>query len=313
MRGLRSRDDAAAVDELTGSTWSAADIGDQRGKVFVVTGANTGIGLATVQHLAKRGAYVVLACRSLGRARAAIDRVRASAPDADVSALELDLACLASVRRFAENAGERLGHIDVLINNAAVMMPPLGRTSDGFETQFGTNVLGHFALTGLLMPALEAAPGGRVVHVSSVAHWFGRIDFGNLNAERRYIPVLAYGQSKLANLMLAYEMDRRLRERRSAIQSIAAHPGGARSELDRHSRRVRLVRPLLQSVDAAALPAIRAAVDPAAQGGEFYGPSGLATMAGSPVRQHSSRRSRRRDTARTLWHRCEQLTGVTFL
>jgi NAD(P)-dependent dehydrogenase (short-subunit alcohol dehydrogenase family) len=290
--------------------WTADDVPDQSGRVVVVTGANTGIGFATAQLLAERNGHVILACRNLDKATRARAELRTRTPSAPIDVRELDLASLDSVRRFATLVTEQFARIDGLINNAAVMMPPLGRTSDGFELQFGTNVLGHFALTGLLLPALERAPAGRVVHVSSVAHWFGRVDFTNLNAERRYVPVLAYGRSKLANLLIAYEMDRRLRARRSTVASLAAHPGGAQSQLDRHSRGARAVRPLLQGVRDAALPAVRAAVDPGASGGEYYGPAGFATMAGPPVKQRSSRRSRQSETARRLWLVCSKLTGV---
>lgn len=294
--------------------WSAADIATQQGRTVLVTGSNAGIGFATARLLAAKGARVVMACRSTQKGEAALTRIRSEFPGSELQLLTLDLADLESVRRFATQMLTQHERLDVLINNAGVMMPPMGRTADGFETQFGTNVLGHFALTGLLLPLLVRTPASRVVTLASVAHWAGRIDFDNLNAEKGYRSWGAYAQSKLANLMLAYELERRLRRAgNSTTISLAAHPGGTNSDLGRHNLLLRAMSPFAQSIDAGALPSLRAALDAAAGGGDYYGPAGLATLSGPPVKQRSSRRSHDEAVAVRLWARCQQLSQVSYL
>jgi NAD(P)-dependent dehydrogenase (short-subunit alcohol dehydrogenase family) len=286
--------------------WTAADAPDQTGRSFVVTGANSGLGEATARALAARGGRVVLACRNLEKGSAAAARMAG-----DVSVRRLDLADLESVREFAEQSEP----FDVLVNNAGVMAIPLRRTADGFEMQLGTNFLGHFALTVQLLPLLA----DRVVTVSSNAHRWGRIDLDDLNWERRrYRRWLAYGQSKLADLMFGYELHRRLQRSGSAIRSVAAHPGYAATELQTgtESPLERIMglgnRLIAQSADRGALPLVYAATMPAVRGGDYWGPDGPAELTGHPKRVSSSRSSKDAATAARLWAAAEKLTGVSF-
>jgi NAD(P)-dependent dehydrogenase (short-subunit alcohol dehydrogenase family) len=298
--------------------WSAADVPDQHGRTAVVTGANSGIGFEAARVLAERGATTILACRDLGRGKQAAARIEAAAPSAAVTVVRLDLASLASVREAAEVIAAGHERLDLLINNAGLMMPPRGTTEDGFELQFGINHLGHFALTGLLLPAMLGVPGSRVVTVSSNGHRAGRIGFDDLQWQRRYRRMRAYGQSKLANLLFTYELQRRLVAAAAATAALAAHPGTAATGLVRHLpsavqtlNRV-LMPPLTQSAEMGALPMLRAATDPAAGGGEYYGPGGRMQMMGYPVLVSSSARSHDRAVAGRLWQVSQELTGVTF-
>jgi NAD(P)-dependent dehydrogenase (short-subunit alcohol dehydrogenase family) len=293
--------------------WSEADIPDQGGRTAVVTGANSGIGFETARALAARGARVVLACRSEEKGRDAERRLRAAVPGGDARFEPLDLGSLASVRAFAEKLRASEPRLDLLVNNAGVMMPPYGKTEDGFETQLGTNHLGHFALTGLLLEPLRRTPKARVVSVSSTAHWWGRIDFSDLNAERSYDPTRAYGQSKLANLLFARELQRRFEAARIDALSLAAHPGSTRTNLQKYSRLLRgVVAVLSQEPPGGALPTLRAATDPSARGGDYFGPSRIFGTIGPPERARSSSRSKDAAAARRLWEVSEQLTGVSF-
>ena len=292
--------------------WTTDDVPGQQGRLAVVTGANTGLGFETAQALAARGASVVLAVRNVEKGKQAADRIAAGAPGATVTVQELDLSSLDSVRAAA--AELRAGHprIDLLICNAGVMYPPKQTTTDGFELQFGTNHLGHFALTGLLLERLLPVPGSRVVSVSSVGHRIrARINFDDLQWERSYSRVRAYGQSKLANLMFTYELQRRLSG--AGTIAVAAHPGFAATELMRHTPAAAVVTPLF-SQDAAmgALPVLRAATDPGALGGQYYGPGGFLGLRGYPELVASSRRSHDEAVQRRLWAVSEELTGVTF-
>ena len=304
----------AAADEPR-AAWREPDVPEQAGRTAVVTGANSGIGFQAARVLAERGAAVVLACRDPGRARDAAARIAGAAPGASLSVVRLDLASLASVREAAAELRAGHGRLDLLINNAGLMMPPYGRTEDGFELQFGTNHLGHFALTGLLLDQMLAVPGSRVVTLSSSGHRMGRMDFGNLQWERGYRRPAAYGRSKLANLLFSYELQRRLAAAGAATAALAAHPGTSRTELTRHlpawMRAGALVVPN-QSSAMGALPTLRAATDPAARGGEYYGPAGLGEFTGPARRVGSSGRSRDAATARRLWEESERLTGVTY-
>jgi NAD(P)-dependent dehydrogenase (short-subunit alcohol dehydrogenase family) len=302
--------------------WTAADVGDQHGRIAVVTGATSGLGLRTALVLAEHGATVVLAGRDQDRTSAAADQVRAAARTAEVQGAELDLASLESVRKAAADLTARFGRIDLLINNAGVMMPPYGLTQDGYELQFGTNHLGHFALTGLLLPALLHVPGSRVVTVSSNGHRAGRMDFGNLMSSRHYSRMAAYGRSKLANLMFTYELQRRLTAANAHTIALAAHPGTARTELTRHLPSVTntVMGPRfdavnswwLQDASMGALPTLRAATDPDAIGGTYYGPDGFLQLTGYPIVVRSSARSHNAEAQRRLWAESEQLTGVTY-
>jgi NAD(P)-dependent dehydrogenase (short-subunit alcohol dehydrogenase family) len=289
--------------------WTEADVPAQRGRTAVITGANTGLGFETARVLAARSAQVVLACRDLGRAKEAAARIAGS-----VQSVRLDLASLASVRE----AAEEIGPVDLLINNAGVMMTPFGRTADGFELQLGVNHLGHFALTGLLLEQMLGREGSRVVTVSSNGHKSGRIDFGDLQSQRRYRRMAAYYQSKLANLMFTYELQRRLAAARARTQALAAHPGKARTELTRYlpgwMRLEDLVieQPFGQNAAMGALATLRAAADPAARGGEYYGPGGRGEQRGYPRLVAASERARDLDTQQRLWRESERLTGVSY-
>jgi NAD(P)-dependent dehydrogenase (short-subunit alcohol dehydrogenase family) len=289
--------------------WTAEDVPDQSGRIAVVTGANSGLGLRAARVLAGRGASVVLASRDAAKAEAAAREI-----GGDVTCVRLDLASFASVREASQRLHDSRDRIDLLINNAGVMMTPQARTEDGFELQVGTNHLGHFALTGLLLDLVVKVPGSRVVTVSSMAHMWGRLP----SETRRYSPTLAYGDSKLANLLFAFELQHRLAAANAQTISLAAHPGYARTGLTRYLRApVRigseLVEPFLaQSAEMGVLPVLRAATDPAAEPGAFYGPGGLLGMKGYPVRARPLAKARDRSAQRRLWARSEQQTGVSY-
>jgi NAD(P)-dependent dehydrogenase (short-subunit alcohol dehydrogenase family) len=297
-----------------GKPWTEADVPEQAGRIAVVTGANSGIGFEAARVLAERGATVVLACRSQERAKSAVERIRPR-DGAQVATVRLDLASLASVRQAAKDLHERYERLDLLINNAGLMMPPYGRTEDGFELQFGTNHLGHFALTGLLLDLMLAVPKSRVVTVSSNGHRMGRIDFGNLQWERGYNRAGSYGRSKLANLLFTYELQRRLAAAGAATEALAAHPGTSRTELTRNlppwMRLPAMVMPMQPSA-MGAVPMLRAATDPHAHGGEYYGPARLGEWIGPAKLVRSSARSHDEEVARRLWEESEKLTGVTY-
>ncbi|WP_216895509.1 SDR family NAD(P)-dependent oxidoreductase [Nocardia alni] len=294
--------------------WTSDDIPGQQGRLAVVTGANTGLGFETARLLAEHGASVVLAVRNIEKGKSALARIADAVPGADVTLQQLDLGSLDSVRAAADALRADHPRIDLLINNAGVMYPPKQATQDGFELQFGTNHLGHFALTGLLLDHILPVPGSRVVTVSSVGHRIlARINFEDLQFERSYSRVRAYGQSKLANLMFTYELQRRLSGKDSTI-AVAAHPGASDTELMRNMPAfVAPFTPLIgQSPAMGALPTLRAATDPAAVGGQYYGPNGLFESRGYPTVVKSSRRSHDESIQRRLWTVSEELTGVTF-
>jgi NAD(P)-dependent dehydrogenase (short-subunit alcohol dehydrogenase family) len=299
--------------------WTAEQIPDQGGRTAVVTGANSGLGMVTARELARAGARVVLTCRDLGKGEAATREIERAAPGAPLELEQLDLASLDSVRGFANRFRAGRGGFDLLINNAGVMATPRRRTADGFELQFGTNHLGHFALTGLLIGAMEGRPDARVVTLSSTAHRTGRIAFDNLGGDRRYFRWRAYGQSKLANLLFALELDRRLRAAGSTVKSLAAHPGYAATNLQFAGpplidRAVMVIGNLLvaQSDEMGALPTLYAATQPGLEGGTYVGPDGLGEQRGHPKPVSPSRAARDEDAARRLWEVSEQLTGVKF-
>ena len=297
--------------------WTVKRIPDQTGRIAVVTGANSGIGLIAARELARAGATVVLACRDMDKAEAAGKQITAGHPAARLEIANLDLGSLDSVRSFAE----RYPHdrLDLLINNAGVMAPPRRQTVDGFELQFGTNHLGHFALTGLLIEKMAGQKDARVVTVSSGAHRMGHIAFDDLQGERKYRRWSAYGQSKLANLLFAYELDRRLRAAGSSIRSIAAHPGYAATNLQ-SAAAPRLDRTLMwftnrfmaQSAEMGTLPILYAATFPDLPGGAYIGPNGFFEQRGYPTKVGSNPASRNEDDAGKLWSISEELTGVTF-
>jgi NAD(P)-dependent dehydrogenase (short-subunit alcohol dehydrogenase family) len=293
-------------------------IPDQHGRIALVTGANSGIGLEAARVLAQQaGAQVIMACRDTTKGEAAAGTIREAVPHAELAVAKLDLASLDSVRSFA--AGYPHERLDLLINNAGVMVPPYRKTADGFELQFGTNHLGHFALSGLLLDRLLATPGGRVVTVSSGAHKFGKINFDDLQSERSYHRWRAYGQSKLANLLFTFELDRRLRETGADLLSVAAHPGYAATNLQFAATPSRIERlgsvvanrVVAQSAEAGAMPTLYAATADI-PGGSFVGPDGFQEMRGKPKLVKSSRAARDPESARRLWEHSEQLTGVHF-
>jgi NAD(P)-dependent dehydrogenase (short-subunit alcohol dehydrogenase family) len=300
------------------SKWTAADVPDQEGRVAVITGANTGIGYEAAAVLAAKGAHVVLAVRNTDKGRDAAERIRSATPHADVAVRELDLTSLDSIRAASDGLRADYPRIDLLVNNAGVMMTPKGVTKDGFELQLGTNHLGHFALTGQLLDNLLPVEGSRVVTISSGAHRMGRIDFDDLQSERGYNRITAYGQSKLANLLFTYELDRRLSAKGAPTIAVAAHPGGSNTELTRNlwpvlQVPIRLAWGLLaQSAEMGALPTLRAATDPDVRGGQYYGPDGIGEQRGHPELVESTARARDESVASRLWTVSEELTGVTF-
>ncbi len=287
---------------------------DQSGKVAIVTGAGSGLGFETVRALAGKNAKVVMAVRNTAKGREAAARIKKECPRADVDVMELDLADLSSVRKFAQNFTKRFSRLDLLINNAGVMVPPYGKTVDGFELQFGTNHLGHFALTVLLIDMLKKVSGSRIVTVSSGAHAFGMLDFDDLNWEkRRYNAWQAYGDSKLANLYFTRELQRRLDEEGSDVLAVAAHPGWAATELQRHQWWVRLLNNFFaQPAGMGALPTLYAATAPDVHGSEYFGPDGKGQMRGYPVKVQSSKRSRDMVVASRLWEVSEEMTGIRW-
>jgi NAD(P)-dependent dehydrogenase (short-subunit alcohol dehydrogenase family) len=298
--------------------WTTADIPDQTGRVAVITGANTGLGYETAAALAAKGAHVVLAVRNLDKGKEAVRRIERETPTANVALQELDLTSLESVRAASEQLRSDHDRIDLLINNAGVMWTPKSTTKDGFELQFGTNHLGHFALTGLLLDRLLPVSGSRIVTVSSVGHRIlADIHFDDLQWERRYNRVAAYGQSKLANLLFTYELQRRLAAHDTTIAA-AAHPGGSNTELGRNLPAAvmpvfNLVVPLIaQDADMGALPTLRAATDPAVLGGQYYGPDGFGEQRGYPKVVASTKKSHDADLQRRLWAVSEELTGVVY-
>jgi NAD(P)-dependent dehydrogenase (short-subunit alcohol dehydrogenase family) len=304
---------------MSNGRWTAAAVPDQSGRTVVITGANTGLGFETARVFAARRATTVLAVRNLDKGKAAADRIAATSPGADVVLQRLDLSSLESVRAAAAELRDRHERIDLLVNNAGVMWTAQARTADGYDLQFGTNHLGHFALTGLLLDRMLAVPDSRVVTVSSVGHRFmAEIDFDDLQHDKHYNRIAAYGQSKLANLMFTYELQRRLAAVDAATIAVAAHPGGSNTELVRNTPRVvravtAAIGPLImQSAEMGALPLLRAATDPTVQGGQYYGPDGFQEQRGYPVVVDSSARSRDEAAQRRLWTVSEDLTGVTF-
>lgn len=303
--------------------WTEADIGDQKGRVAVITGANSGIGFEAARALAEHGAEVILACRSAKKAADALSAIQGRAPSAKVRVESLDLSSLASVRAFAERMTRELPKLDLLVNNAGVMAIPRALTEDGFEMQLGTNFLGHFALTGLLLDLVRAAPAGRVVTLSSGVHHYGRIDFDDLMGERRYQKWRAYSQSKLADLLFALELDRRLRRVNDKVLSVGAHPGYAATNLQYVGAEIegsKIAHAFMwlgntlfaQSAAMGALPTLRAAVDPNAEGGNYFGPDGLKEGRGHPVLVRPNRKARDEAVAARLWDVGSKLTGVKF-
>jgi NAD(P)-dependent dehydrogenase (short-subunit alcohol dehydrogenase family) len=300
--------------------WTAADVGDQTGRVAIITGSNTGIGFGAAAVLAAKGAHTVLAVRNLDKGKAAVARIKAASPNANVTLQQLDLTSLENIRKAADNLRSDFPRIDLLINNAGVMYTDKASTKDGFELQFGTNHLGHFALTGLLLDNLLGVDGSRVVTVSSVGHRIrAKIHFDDLNLDRNYNRIVAYGQSKLANLLFTYELARRLKAKSAPTIATAAHPGASDTELLRNMPGgIRQVSQffwsnfIAQDADMGAEPTLRAAADPGAQNGQYFGPGGFGEQKGHPKVVASSAQSHDEAIQRRLWTVSEELTGVAF-
>ena len=290
-----------------------------KGRIAVVTGANAGIGYETALALAKKDVEVILACRNLDKAEAAKRAILGSCPSANISAMHIDLSGLASVRDFARQFTDRNDRLDLLINNAGIMVPPYQLTADGFESQIATNYLGHFLLTGLLLNTLEKTKGSRVVTLSSIAHKRVDINFDDLHFKNGYNAVKAYGQSKLACLLFAYELQRRLEKNNYQVISLASHPGVATTELSKHMSKfmkflMRAFAPFLfQDPKRGAEPTIRAALDQHVKGGEYFGPGGYREFKGPAVQVDSSERSKDKTLANKLWETSEELTQISYL
>lgn len=307
---------------MAGSKWTAEKIPSQVGKTALVTGANSGIGYQAALELARHGAHVLLGCRNYAKGQAALDRLVREAPGASAELVELDMASLSSIRAFVADFAGRGIALDLLINNAGVMaLPKRELTADGFERQFGTNHLGHFALTGLLMPQLLAARAPRVVTVASLAHRNGKIDFDDLQSERNYKPWDAYGESKLANILFANELNRRAVAAGSRLMSLPVHPGVSVTNIIANgpganglkAKVLTLLAPVLMQPDAAgALPTLYAATSMDAHGGEYIGPDGFMEMKGSPVVVQPRPHGLDQAVAERLWTVSEKLTGVTY-
>lgn len=302
--------------------WTVNDIPDLSGKVAIVTGANNGIGFESAKEFARKGAEVILACRSVEKGESAAAAIHAEIANAKLKPMVLELSSLKSVRAFADEFNAAYSRLDVLLNNAGIMMVPYSKTEDGFERQLGVNHLGHFALTGLLIDILLKTPNARVVNVSSNAHRFGELDFDDLmfDNEEAYTPMKAYGNSKLSNLLFTYEMQRRLDEKNADVIAVAAHPGISTTNLANHlapALVMKLVMPLfgwmMQNAAMGTLPSIRAAVDPDVVGGQYYGPDGKNERKGYPVVVPSNEASHNEADARKLWEVSEQLTTVAYL
>lgn len=308
---------------MKGKNWIVEDISDLTGKIMIVTGGNSGLGFESVKAFAMKNAEVILACRSVENGKKAKEEILSYHPEANIKVMELDLADLASVESFATAIKRVYSKIDVLLNNAGIMMPPYFKTKDGFEGQFGTNHLGHFALTGQLLDLLVNNPGARVVNVSSLAHRYGDMDFDNLQFEdgKGYKKMKAYGRSKLANLLFTYELQRRLDAAQKQCIGVAAHPGVAATNLGRGDMMGEflfkllspLMRMLAQGPDQGSLPQIRAAIDPAVKGGQFYGPNGRGERNGFPVVVESNAASHNKEDAVRLWEESEKLTGIKYV
>lgn len=301
--------------------WTANNIPDLSGKVMVVTGGNSGLGFESVMAFTEKGAEVIMACRSVEKGETAKNEILKSIPGGKIMVMPLDLIDLSSIRSFVTQFESAYDHLDLLLNNAGIMTTPYFLTKDGFEGQMGTNHLGHFALTGLLLDVIKSTPGSRVVNVSSSAHKYGNMDFSNLLFEggRGYSPIKAYGRSKLANLLFTYELQRRFDENRMDCLAAAAHPGISQTNLARYIEGkiwFKLLTPLFmvisQNAGMGALPQIRASVDPDVHGSEYYGPDGLGEMKGYPILVKSNKDSHNPEHARKLWEVSEKLTGVRF-
>ncbi|MBX3081975.1 MAG: SDR family NAD(P)-dependent oxidoreductase [Anaerolineae bacterium] len=298
--------------------WTAKDIPDQHGRVVIITGANSGVGYESAVALARKGAHVIMACRSRDKAERARQTILSAVPNASIEVMALDLGSLKSIRTFADACKATHSRLDILMNNAGIMTPPYGKTVDGFETQFGTNHLGHFALTGLLLPKLLETPKSRIVTVSSGAYLNGRINFDDLQSERDYKRFAAYGQSKLANILFMRELQRKLEAARADVISVASQPGYAVTNLQANQQMPPLEATFFtllkwtmsQPADLGATYQLYAATVPNVHGGEFFEPKLM--LRGKVVRRELNARGKDTVVAARLWQVSEQLTGVHY-
>jgi NAD(P)-dependent dehydrogenase (short-subunit alcohol dehydrogenase family) len=306
---------------MASNNWTITDIPDLTGKTVIVTGGNSGLGFESVKAFALKGAHVILACRSVSKGEEAKKSIVKFLPSADIIIMELDLTDLKSIRNFAAKFKQNNSRLDVLLNNAGIMMVPYGLTKDGFENQLGTNHLGHFALTGLLLEMLKKTPASRVVNVSSMAHTSGKMDFNNLLYEngKDYTPMKAYSRSKLSNLLFTYELQRFFEKNHINSIALAAHPGLSETNLANHMMQkwyFRILMPIFahmaQPASMGALPELRASVDPGAKPNEFYGPDGKRQMKGYPVLVQPKQNAFNKEDARKLWEASEKLTSVIY-
>ncbi len=297
------------------NNWTIENIPDQSGRVVIVTGANSGIGYETARALAEKGATVIMACRNIAKGNVAAQRLREDNPDGSIIEMCVDLADLASIRAFTTAFKQQYTRLDLLIDNAGVMaLPDLQKTPDGFEKQFGTNHLGHFALTGLLLDRLLQTLKSRVVVISSTMHRRGNINFDDLQSKRSYSATGAYGQSKLANLLFTYELQRRFEAAGADSIAVAAHPGWTMTNLQQHFGLAQFLNPFIaQDPASGALPTLYAATAPQVQGGDYFGPSGFMELRGAPTKVSSNGRSHDQAAAKKLWSASKELTGVRYL
>lgn len=299
---------------MANSKWNTNNIADQSGKVVVITGATSGLGKEAARVFAEKGASVIMAVRNTQKGELVVAEFKKAMPNAKIEVRKLDLGSLDSVKSFSKEIINSHKQLDILINNAGVMTCPFSKTEDGFEIQMGTNHLGHFALTGLLMPLLKSTKGSRIVATSSIAHRQGNIDFDDINWEKRkYSTTKAYGDSKIANLYFVYELARKLKDDPNAPVVTAAHPGWTSTELQRHSLMFRILNPLFsQNVENGVLPTLRAATDENAKPGVFFGPSGFQELKGAPIVVKSNEISYNQVNAKRLWDLSEKMTGIQF-
>lgn len=304
----------SSENDMSQKKWDSQDVPDQKGRIAVVTGSSSGIGCETACVLAAKNATVIKAVRNLEKGRTALEKIKTGQPDADVKIMELDLASLDSIRRFSEDFRKKYFRLDLLINNAGIMMPPFSKTVDGFELQFGTNHLGHFALTGLLSDHILKTGNSRIVTVSSGAHRYGELDFEDLNWEKRkYKKMKAYGDSKLANLYFTYALQEKLEKAGAKTIAVASHPGWTGTNLQRHVGYLNFFnRFFSQDIDMGALPTLYAASAPDVKGSDYYGPSGRHEMKGYPKKVVSNELSHNKEIAKKLWDVSEELTKVRF-
>jgi len=293
--------------------WDSDNISDQNGKVVIVTGSSSGLGYETAKVLTNKNATVIVAVRNEVKGNAAVEKIKLQNPNANIQVMLVDLANLQSVRNFAENFKGKFEKLDLLINNAGVMTPPYTKTKDGFELQFGTNHLGHFALTGLLIDLIKKAPNSRIVNVSSMGHKIGKLNFEDLNWEtRRYKKMQAYGDSKLANLYFTSELQKRLDRQSSGVIVASAHPGATVTDLTRHSLLLKLLSLFAQDSKMGALPTLYAAVAPDVQGNDYYGPGGFQEIKGYPKKVKPGGHANEDDVAAKLWDVSEKMTAISY-